>query len=108
MANTFKNATVVAASKDVDNYLYTTPAATTAIAHAVFISNVGEETIQADLKLYDVSAATTSSIITNAPILPGGTFVLDKPLNLEASDSIVVQPNVSGSTEAIASILEIT
>ena len=48
------------------------------------------------------------SIITNAPILPGGTFVLDKPLNLEASDSIVVQPNVSGSTEAIASILEIT
>jgi hypothetical protein len=108
MANTFKNATLVAASKDVDNYLYTVPAATTAIAHAVFISNTGDATIQVDLKMIDASAATTSSIVTNAPIMPGGTFVLDKPLNLETLDSVVVQPDTSGSAHVVASILQIT
>jgi len=58
--------------------------------------------------MIDASAATTSSIVTNAPIMPGGTFVLDKPLNLETLDSVVVQPDTSGSAHVVASILQIT
>jgi hypothetical protein len=108
MANTFKNATVVASTANADTYLYTAPAATTGVVHAVFISNIGDATIQVDVKMLDASAATTSSLVTNAPITPGGTFVLDKPVNLETLDSLVLQPDTANSTQAVASILQIT
>ena len=108
MANTFKNTTAVVSTANADTYLYTSPAATTTVVHAVFISNTGDATIQIDVKLLDASAETTSSIVTNAPITPGGTFILDKPVNLETSDSLVVNPDTANSTQAVASVLQIT
>lgn len=108
MPNTFKNATATVTSNTADTYLYTTPSATTSVVHAVYVSNTGSETIKADLKVLDASASTTSSLITNAIIVPGSTFILDKPVNLETTDSLCIRPDTANSTQVVASILQIT
>ena len=78
MANTFKNATLKANTSGSLDTIYTTP------------------------------SATTSSLITDGVVLPGSTLVWDKPINLEASDSLRISPNKNTSTEVIASVLQMT
>ena len=108
MANTFKNATLKANTSGSLDTIYTTPSATTSLVHALYVSNTGSETLKVDLKMLDASAATTSSLITDGVVLPGSTLVWDKPINLEASDSLRISPNKNSSTEVIASVLQIT
>lgn len=108
MANTFKNATLKANTSGSSETIYTAPAATTSLVHALYISNTGTETLKVDLKMLDASAATTSSLITNGVILPGSTLVWDKPINLETLDSLRISPNKNTSTEVVASVLQMT
>lgn len=108
MANTFKNATLKANTSGSSDTIYTAPAATTSLIHGLYISNTGSETVRVDLKMLDASAATTSSLLTGGPIMPGGTLVWDKPINLEASDSIRITPDKNSITEVVASVLQIT
>lgn len=107
MANAFKNAGVaVLASRTT---LYTCPAATEAVVHAIFISNV-DGTNSADVKIEaTIDGGTTYRvIIQDAPVVAGSTLVLDKPINLEANDILAVTASAASDLEAFASVLEIS
>jgi hypothetical protein len=109
MASAFKN--TGQENPIVDNAtadVYTCPANATAVLHAVYISNTNAAT-QA---VVDVSATidggtTYRSIIKGCVIPQNNTFILDKPINLEASDKLRIVSNVT-LTDTFLSILENT
>ena len=107
MANTFKN--VASAVTTVSTSIYTCPAATQAVIHAIYITNV-DGTNQADttIELYDSSQTTAFKIGMNLPLPVKSTLVFEKPINLEANDELRLSANVNGDVEVVASILEIT
>ena len=94
MANTFKNAGV--AIGDSATTLYTAPAATTGIIHAIYISNIdGTNDATVDITVTDTSAGTT--------------FHIMKTVNVPADGDILKAiASATGDLEAFASILEMT
>lgn len=107
MANTFRNAQVVAGA--TATVLYTAPVATQSVIHAVYLSNAdGTNSINVTLEVTDTSAGQTRKVLYLVPVPAGSTIVLDKPINLEATDVLKVTASVASMIEAFASVLEIT
>jgi hypothetical protein len=107
MANTFKNAGVAIGTSATT--IYTTPSATVAVIHAIYISNVhGSASATVSIYVTDSSAGSDFYIGKNLTIPAGSTIVLDKPVNLEATDILRALAATSSTAEAFCSVLEIT
>jgi len=106
MANTFKNAGIQVGTSRTT--LYTCPASTTAVIHALYISNVdGITGSDVDIEI-TVDGGTTYRYIGKTLAVPeDSTLVLDKPINLEAGDILAVTASSTGDIEAVCAILEI-
>ena len=115
MASAFKNAGMTVAS--VNNSaadLYTCPGGSTAVIHALYISNKSS-TNQANVDVsVTIDGGTTFKYIGKSLLIDfENTLVLDKPINLEASDilRVVAELNSDSSVpdvECFASILEVS
>lgn len=107
MAESFKNAGLVVTTSQ--QALYTCPASTTSVVHALYISNVdGGTSAKVSVTVYDNSGAIEFHVGLNLPVPVEGTLVLDKPINLEENDELRLVADANGDIEAIASVLEIT
>jgi hypothetical protein len=103
LANIFKNAAKIVTT--TASVLYTSTGES--VAHGIFLANIIGTQVTGTVIFYDASSATEYYILYNSPILPGSTLVFDKPINLEAGDSIRVLSSDVDSISAFASILEI-
>ena len=93
MANTFKSA--ASGSTTTIQTLYTCPAATSGVVHAVYLSGSANfDDRRYILKTVDVPADST--------------VVIEKPINLGAGDKLETQASANGDIDVFASILEIT
>ena len=107
MANSFKNAGVQVSTSRTT--LYTCPSATTAVIHALYISNVdGTNSVDIDIEVTVDGGSTYRYVGKTLPVPADSTLVLDKPINLEASDILAITASAASDVEAFASILEIT
>jgi hypothetical protein len=107
VANTFKNAGVAIGTSATT--IYTTPSATTAVIHAIYLSNVhGSATATVSIYVTDTSSGSDFYIGKNLTIPAGATIVLDKPVNLEATDILKALAATASSAEAFCSVLEIS
>lgn len=107
MANTFKNAAAAIGTSRTD--VYTAPAATASVIHAVYLSNIdGASSVDATIEVYDSSATTYYHVGKTIPVPADSTLVLDKPLNLEAGDKVTITASAASDLEAFLSVLEIT
>ena len=105
MANTFKNAGVAIGTTDTT--LYTAPAGTTGIIHAIYISNVdGTNDASVDIMVTDTSAGQTYHIMKTVEVPADSTLVIEKPINLETGDILKVKASSASDLEAFASVLE--
>ena len=107
MANTFKNA-----AKAIGNSattVYTCPAATTGVIHAIYISNIhSSNDVTVDITVTDTSASATFHLAKNLSVPNGSVAIFEKPINLEATDILKLNASAASSLEAFASILEMT
>ena len=114
MASTFKNAGAAVVTTDDSNADIYTASGVTAVVHAVYISNHSSSNeAHVDVKVTVDGGSTFRHIGKSLKIPVENTLVLDKPINLEASDILRVyaDPNPDSSSvdvEAFASILEIS
>jgi len=108
VANTFKNAAT--GSNTTINPMYTCPAATSAVVHAIYLSNVdGEDSATINLSVSGSANFTTRRYILKTVEVPAdSTVIIEKPINLGAGDKLETQASADGDIEAFASILEIT
>ncbi len=89
---------------------YTVSAGIQTTVIGLTLSNKTASQIHANIRLID-NTTTSTSIVTTAPIPPGGTLVAvggDQKLVLTAGDSISVQSNVANSVDVVMSVLEIS
>ena len=107
MANTFINA-----AKAIGNTVttvYTVPAATTGVVHAIYVSNIhATNDVTVDITVTDTSASATFYIAKNLSVPNGSVAIFEKPINLEATDVLKLKASAASSLEAFASILEMT
>ncbi len=107
MANAFKNAGAAIGTSRTD--VYTCPASTEAVVHAVYLSNVdGSASVDATIEVYDNSVTTYYHVGKTIPVPADSTLVLDKPINLQASDKLTVTASAASDLECFISVLEIT
>ena len=107
MANAFKNAGAAIGTSRTD--VYTCPASTEAVVHAVYLSNVdGASSVDATIEVYDNSVTTYYHVGKTIPVPADSTLVLDKPINLQASDKLTVTASAASDLECFISVLEIT
>ena len=107
MANAFKNAGAAIGTSRTD--VYTCPSSTEAVIHAVYLSNVdGSASVDATIEVYDNSATTYYHVGKTIPVPADSTLVLDKPINLNASDKLTVTASAASDLECFISVLEIT
>ena len=108
MANTFKSAAT--GSSSTLGAFYTCPASTTAVVHAVYLSNVdgvNDETIS----LSGSGSANFNDrkyILKTVDVPADSTVVIEKPINLGAGDKLEAQASQTSSIDVFASILEMT
>ncbi len=108
MANTFKSA--ASGSTTTIQTLYTCPAATTAVVHAVYLSNI-DGTNDATVNLSISGSANfdhRSYILKTVDVPADSTVVVEKPINLGAGDKLETQASANGDIDVFASILEMT
>lgn len=106
MANTFKNAGMAIGTSRTT--LYTTPANTQSVIHALYISNVdGTNDADVTVEVTTDGGTTYFHIAKTVPVPADATLLMDKPINLEAGDIIALTASVAGDLEVFASILEI-
>ena len=116
MASTFKNAGLDVGVLDSSaGDIYTASGSgVTAVIHAVYISNLSSTNIaRVNVKVTIDGGSTFRHVGRSLEVDVNNTLVLDKPINLEASDILRVyaDPNPDSSSvdvEAFASILEIS
>lgn len=104
---TFKNATVAIPNADTNyNTVYT--AAGTTVVHAMYISNnsIGSNA-EVVLEVVDDSASVNIPILDKVPLRSNTTLVLEKPINLEANDSVRIKSNTGVAITAFASVMEV-
>ena len=107
MANTFKNA--AKAIGNTATTVYTCPAATTGVIHAIYISNIhATNDVTVDITVTDTSETATFHIAKNLSVPNGSVAIFEKPINLEATDILKLNASAASSLEAFASILEMT
>ena len=106
-SNTFKNAGV--AVGDSATTIYTAPASTTGVIHAVYLSNIdGTNDVDVDLFVTDTSAGSDFHIFKSVVVRANSTLVIEKPINLEAGDALKATASAASDLQAFASVLEIT
>jgi hypothetical protein len=106
MANTFRNASLAATTSAVS--MYTTPASTTSVVHALYLSNIdGVSGRTVDIQVYDSSVTTAFFVVKAVPVPAGSSLVLDKPINLETGDELRITASSNSAIECHAAILEI-
>ena len=108
MANTFKSAAT--GSRTDLLALYTCPAATTAVVHAIYLSNV-DGTNDATVNIAVSGSAyfdTRRYLLKTVDVPADSTIVIEKPINLGAADKLETQASANGDIDVFASILEIT
>ena len=108
MANTFKSA--ASGSTTGIQTLYTCPVSTTAVVHAVYLSNI-DGTNDATVNLSISGSANfdhRSYILKTVDVPADSTVVIEKPINLGAGDKLETQASANGDIDVFASILEIT
>ena len=115
MASTFKNAGITVPVVDTSaGNLFTAGASATAVIHALYISNKSSTNVaNVNVKVTTDGGSTFFHVGRSLEVDVNNTLVLDKPINLEASDILRVyaDPNPDSSSvdvEAFASILEIS
>ena len=115
MASTFKNFGLdVGVVDDSTGNLYTAGSGVSAVVHALYISNLSStNAAKVNVKVTTDGGSTFYHVGRSLNISANNTLVLDKPINLEASDILRVyaDPNPDSSSvdvEAFASILEIS
>jgi hypothetical protein len=110
MANAFKNAGVALTTTNRTT-VYTCPTSpsTTAILHAIYISNVdGANSVDVTVEATIDGGTTYRKIGYLLPIPPNSTLILDKPVNLEGADILAVQASVANDVDVFCSVLEVT
>ena len=110
MASSFKNAHAAIATADTDQDLYTanSPNQTAAVVHGLYFANTGASAnVNVSLKIYDDSSSATRIVLNEVPVPPNTSLSMDKPLNLEPSDKIVIRGS-NTDCEVFASILELS
>ena len=90
--------------------MYTCPAATTSIIHAIYLSNV-DGTNDATVNVAVSGSATFQTrryLLKTVDVPADSTVVIEKPINLGAGDKLETQSSANGDIDVFASILEIT
>ncbi len=108
MANTFKSA--ASGSTTTIQTLYTCPAATSGVVHAIYISNV-DGTNDATVNVSISGSANFDDrryILKTVDVPADSTVVIEKPINLGAGDKLETAASANGDIDVFASILEIT
>ena len=108
MANTFKNAAT--GSNTSVTTLYTCPGATSAVIHALYVSNVdgaNDATINVTIS-GSANFQTRRHLMKTVNVPADSTLIVEKPINLGAGDKLETQASADVDIEAFASILEIT
>ena len=108
MANTLKSAAT--GSTTTLQPIYTCPAATTGVVHAVYVSNV-DGTNDATFNLSVSGSANFQKryfLMKTVNVPADSTVVIEKPINLGAGDKLETQASVNGDIDVFASILEMT
>ena len=108
MANTFKSAATGSRTQLLT--MYTCPAATTAVVHAIYLSNV-DGTNDATVNVAVSGSAnfnTRRYLLKTVDVPADSTLVIEKPINLEAGDVLKAVASANGDLQAFASVLEIT
>ena len=108
MANTFKSA--ASGSTTTIQTLYTCPAATSGVVHAIYLSNV-DGTNDATISVSISGSANfdhRSYILKTVDVPADSTVVIEKPINLGAGDKLETQASANNDIDVFASILEIT
>ena len=108
MANTFKNA-ATGSNTDITT-MYTCPGATSAVIHALYVSNVdGANDASINVTISGSANFTTRRHIMKTVNVPAdSTLIVEKPINLGAGDKLATQASANDDLEVFASILEIT
>jgi len=108
MANTFKSAAT--GSNTNTTTLYTCPGATSAVVHAMYLSNI-DGTNDATVSISVSGSAnfkTRHFLLKTVDVPADSTVVIEKPINLGAADKLETQASADGDIDVFASILEIT
>ena len=108
MANTFKSA--ASGSTTSIQTLYTCPVSTTAVVHAVYLSNI-DGTNDATVNLSVSGSANFDDrryILKTVDVPADSTVVIEKPINLGAGDKLETAASANGDIDVFASILEMT
>ena len=108
MANTFTSAAT--GSRTDLLTMYTCPAATTGVVHAIYLSNV-DGTNDATVNVSVSGSAnfnTRRYILKTIDVPADSTVVVEKPINLGAGDKLETQASANDDIDVFASILEMT
>ncbi len=108
MANTFTSAAT--GSRTAITAMYTCPAATSAVVHAMYLSNV-DGTNDATISVSVSGSAnfnTRRYLLKTVDVPADSTVVIEKPINLGVGDKLETQASANDDIEVFASILEIT
>ena len=108
MANTFKSA--ASGSTTSIQTLYTCPAATSGVVHAIYLSNV-DGTNDATVSVSISGSANFDDrryILKTVDVPADSTVVIEKPINLGAGDLLETQASANDDIDVFASILEMT
>ena len=108
MANTFTSAAT--GSRTDLLTLYTCPVATTAVVHAIYLSNV-DGTDDATVNVAVSGSANFQErryLLKTVDVSADSTVVVEKPINLGAGDKLETQASANGDIDVFASILEMT
>ena len=108
MANTFTSA----AKGSTTNLttLYTCPLATSAVVHAIYLSNV-DGTNDATVNVAISGSAnfdTRRYLLKTVDVPADSTVIIEKPINLGVGDKLETQASANDDIDVFASILEIT
>lgn len=108
MANTFKNAAT--GSNTALTPVYTCPASTSGVVHAIYLSNV-DGTNDATVNVA-VSGSTYFNdrryLLKTVDVPADSTIVIEKPINLGAGDKLETKASADDDIDVFASILEMT
>ena len=108
MANTFKSAAT--GSRTDLLTMYTCPAATTAVVHAVYLSNI-DGTNDATVNLSVSGSANFQErryLLKTVDVAADSTVVIEKPIILGAGYKLETQASANDDIDVFASILEMT
>jgi hypothetical protein len=108
MANTFTSAAT--GSRTDLLTMYTCPAATTGVVHAIYLSNVdGTNDATVNVSISGSANFNTRRYILKTIDVPAdSTVVVEKPINLGAGDKLETQASANDDIDVFASILEMT